>query len=483
MEYEPVIGLEVHAQLLTESKIFCKCSTRFGGEQNKQVCPICLGMPGVLPVINQKAVDFAIRIGLATQCEISFHSIMARKNYFYPDLPKGYQISQYEEPLCKNGHVEIEINGELKKIRLIRIHLEEDAGKSVHAEEYVEQNETLIDLNRCGVPLIEIVSQPDIASPHEAYLYLNQLRQILQYLGICDGNMEEGSLRCDGNVSIKPVGETKLSVSTELKNMNTFHGLEKALEYEIQRQQKIVEGGGHVVKETLLWDSSRNVAISMRAKEMAHDYRYFPEPDLVPLEVGPEWIKKIQSLLPEMPMQRKKRFMTEYNLPAYDAEVLTDTKSLADYYEACLKYTSDTKGLSNWVMSDVLRVLKDKKIEIHEFPVRPKNLADLVNLINDATISSRIAKNVFDRMIETGEEPEIIVQESGLTQLSDTVQIEAMVEQVLQRNPDEVEKYLSGKAKLMSFFVGQVMRLSKGKANPEIVNNILKQKFEKLGTK
>lgn len=482
MEFEPVIGLEVHAQLLTESKIFCKCSTQFGSEQNKQVCPICLGMPGVLPVLNKKVIDFAIKMGLATNCQISPHSIMARKNYFYPDLPKGYQISQYEEPICKRGYLKIDVNGKLKRIRLNRIHLEEDAGKSVHAEEYVEESETLIDLNRCGVPLLEIVSEPDINSPHEAYLYLNQLRQILQYLGICDGNMEEGSLRCDGNVSIKAVGETKLGISTELKNMNTFHGLEKALEYEVERQKKIIKSGGQIAKETLLWDSSRNMAIPMRSKEMAHDYRYFPEPDLVSIEVAHEWIERIRSTMPEMPMQRKVRFMREYNLPAYDAEVLTDTKSLADYYEACLKYTSNTKELSNWVMSRVLQILKDKKIDINDFSVPPENLASMINFINAGTISRRMAKTVFDKMVETGKNPKIIVEESGLTQVSDSAQIEDMVEQVLQKYPNELEKYLSGKTKIFGFFVGQIMRLSKGKANPKIVNDLLKQKIEEFGS-
>ncbi|MDZ7262689.1 MAG: Asp-tRNA(Asn)/Glu-tRNA(Gln) amidotransferase subunit GatB, partial [candidate division KSB1 bacterium] len=431
MQYETIIGLEIHAQLLTESKIFCRCSTKFGAPQNTQVCPVCLGLPGVLPVLNRKAVEFAIKMALATHCQIARRSIFARKNYFYPDLPKGYQISQYEEPLCQGGYVEIELDGQTKRIGIARIHLEEDAGKSVHAEEYVAEDETLVDINRCGVPLLEIVSQPDLRSSKEAYLYLNRIRQILQYLEICDGNMEEGSLRCDANISLRPVGQKEFGVKTELKNMNSFRGVEKALEFEVERQKKILEQGGQVVQETLLWDADHNVALPMRSKEMAHDYRYFPEPDLVPLEIPSSWIEEIQKTLPELPLERHHRFVQQYGLPQYDAEVLTDSRGLADYYEECVKYTKDTKGVSNWMMGEVLRVLKEQKIGIQDFPVKPQYLGEMLNLIGDGTISGKIAKTVFEEMVHTGKPPKVIIQEKGLIQLSDDDEIEKMVKREL----------------------------------------------------
>ena len=478
MKFETVIGLEVHAQLSTDSKIFCTCSAKFGADQNTHVCPICLAMPGVLPVMNRKAVDFAIKMGLATHCTISQRSIMARKNYFYPDLPKGYQISQYEEPLCKNGFLEVETEGVRKKIRLNRIHLEEDAGKSIHAEEFVGANETLVDLNRCGVPLIEIVSEPDMSSPREAFLYLNQLRQILQYLEICDGNMDQGSLRCDANVSLRPVGETRLGTSTELKNMNTFHGIEKALGHEIKRQERILRDGGRIVKETLLWDAAQSTIVPMRSKELAHDYRYFPDPDLVPIEVDADWVARMRSQMPELPVARTQRFVDEFGLTPHDAEILTDTRPLADYFEACLTHHSDAKLVSNWVMGKILRVLNDRKISINQLPVRPENLARLLVLIQKGTVSDRMAKTVFDQMVETGEVPEAIVQKSGLTQVSDESEIEAMVDRVLDENPKELARYLSGKTKLYAFFVGQVMKLSRGKANPKVVNACLTRKIE-----
>ncbi len=480
MEYETVIGLEVHAQLSTESKIFCSCSTKFGAAPNTQVCPICLGMPGVLPVLNERAVEYAIKMGLATHCHITPRSIFARKNYFYPDLPKGYQISQYEEPLCENGYVEIEVNGQAKKIGIIRIHLEEDAGKSVHAEEWVAEDETLVDLNRCGVPLIEIVSAPDIRSPREAYLYLSALKQILEYLEISDCNMEEGSLRCDANVSIRPMGSKKFGTRTEVKNMNSFHALEKALEYEVERQKEILRRGGTIVQETLLWNARENRVVPMRSKEEAHDYRYFPEPDLVPLAIDQAWIDRIASSLPELPLARKQRFVQQYHIPAYDAEVLTSSKYLADFYEACVHLYGDAKTVSNWVMGEVLRFLREKKLEIQQSILTPEQLTELLQLIDTGTISASIAKKIFDEMVESGQSPKVIVEKKGLVQVSDKDQLVEIVDQVIAAHPQEVQKYLDGKEGLLGFFVGQVMRASKGKANPKLVNEIVREKLAEL---
>ena len=480
MEYETVIGLEVHAQLSTESKIFCSCSTKFGAAPNTQVCPICLGMPGVLPVLNERAVEYAIKMGLATHCHITPRSIFARKNYFYPDLPKGYQISQYEEPLCENGYVEIEVNGQTQKIGIIRIHLEEDAGKSVHAEEWVAEDETLVDLNRCGVPLIEIVSAPDIRSPREAYLYLSALKQILEYLEISDCNMEEGSLRCDANVSIRPMGSKKFGTRTEVKNMNSFHALEKALEYEVERQKEILRQGGTIVQETLLWNARENRVVPMRSKEEAHDYRYFPEPDLVPLAIDQTWIDRIASSLPELPLARKQRFVQQYHIPAYDAEVLTSSKYLADFYEACVHLYGDAKTVSNWVMGEVLRFLREKKLEIQQSILTPEQLTELLQLIDTGTISVSIAKKIFDEMVESGQSPKVIVEKKGLVQVSDKDQLVEIVDQVIAAHPQEVQKYLNGKEGLLGFFVGQVMRASKGKANPKLVNEIVREKLAEL---
>ncbi len=478
MQYEAIIGLEVHCQLSTESKIFCGCQTTFGAEQNTQVCPICLGMPGVLPVLNQRAVEFAIRMGLATHCRIAEHSIFARKNYFYPDLPKGYQISQYEEPLCEDGYLDIELeNGERKRISIIRIHLEEDAGKSVHAEEYVSENETLIDLNRCGVPLIEIVSGPDIRSPREAYHYLVRIRQLVRYLDICDGNMEQGSLRCDANISVRQKGQETFGVKTELKNMNSFRNVERALEYEIQRQVAMLERGEAVQQETLLWDASQNRVVPMRSKEYAHDYRYFPEPDLVPMLISSEWRESIEAELPELPVARRERFIREYKLPEYDATILTEEKAVADYFEAVVKAGADAKQASNWVMGDVLRVLKEEKIEIGAFPIKPEALAEMIQLIADGTISSKLAKTVFEDMRKTQKPAKQIVEEKGLVQITDTSAIESVVDEVLAANPKEVERFRQGEEKLIGFFVGQVMRATRGKANPQIVNQLLRQKL------
>jgi aspartyl-tRNA(Asn)/glutamyl-tRNA(Gln) amidotransferase subunit B len=478
MKYEPIIGLEVHAQLLTDSKIFCRCGTVFGAPQNSQVCPVCLGLPGVLPVLNRQAVEFAVKMGLAANCRIAEHAVFARKNYFYPDLPKGYQISQYEEPLCENGWVEIELeDGALKRIGLTRIHLEEDAGKSVHAEEYVSENETLIDVNRCGTPLIEIVSEPDIRSPREAYLYLTRIRQLMRYLGICDGNMEEGSLRCDANISIRPVGAEKFGTKTELKNMNSFRNVEKAIEFEINRQIQLVETGGKVVQQTLLWDATNGKVAPMRSKEEAHDYRYFPEPDLAPLRVAEQWREEIRVALPELPMARRNRFVEQLGLPKYDADVLTDEKGIADYFEAAAKLVYDAKLASNWIMGEVLRVLKEKKIDITQFPIKPDALAELLNLIAGGTISGKIAKDVFEEMLVTGKSAQAIVVEKGLTQVSDTGIIEKAIDEVIAANPKEVERYRNGEEKVFGFLIGQVMKATRGKANPKVANEVLKRKL------
>jgi len=478
--YEPVIGLEVHAQLLTESKAFCSCSTKFGQEPNSNVCPVCLGMPGVLPVLNLDVVELAIRMGLATHCRIAPRSIFARKNYFYPDLPKGYQISQYEEPICTEGHVEIELeDGSRKDIRLTRIHMEEDAGKSIHDLDA----DTLVDVNRCGVPLIEIVSEPDLRSPREAYLFMYKIRQIVTYLGICDGNMEEGSLRCDANVSVRHKGETKFGTKTEVKNMNSFRFVEKALEFEINRQIEILEDGQAVEQETLLWDPGQGAAMPMRSKEEAHDYRYFPEPDLVPVLVGEEWVDKVRAALPEDPTVRRDRFVTEYKLPKYDADILTSEKGLADYFEEVTRNLSEGneenyKLASNWTMVDVLRVVNNEKIPIGDFPIGPGRLAEMINLLAGGTISGKIAKDVFEEMLRTKDSPKVIVERRGLVQVSDVTALEAIVDDVLARNKSQVESYLGGKAQVFGFFVGETMKASKGKANPKIVNELLRKKLE-----
>jgi aspartyl-tRNA(Asn)/glutamyl-tRNA(Gln) amidotransferase subunit B len=478
-KYEAVIGLEVHAQLRTETKAFCGCTTKFGNAPNSNVCPVCLGMPGVLPVLNKKVVDFTIRMGLATHCSIASKSVFARKNYFYPDLPKGYQISQYEEPICQHGYVDIEMeDGASKRIGIIRIHMEEDAGKSIHDLDV----DTLVDVNRCGVPLIEIVSEPDIRTPHEAYQYLYAIKQLVTYLDICDGNMEEGSLRCDANVSVRMKGAEKFGTKTEVKNMNSFRHVERALEYEIQRQIELIEDGGNVVQETLLWDANKNAAVPMRSKEEAHDYRYFPEPDLVPVLVEQEWIDKVKKILPELPKERRNRFVQDFSLPKYDADVITAEKPMADYFENAVSHLSAKnadayKSVSNWVMTDVLRVVNERHIAVSDFPVTPEHLSAMINLIIEGTISGKIAKDVFEEMLKTGEAPKAIIERKGLVQVSDTSVIEKAVDEVLARNVEQVEKYRAGKAQVFGFFVGETMKATKGKANPKIVNEILKKKL------
>ena len=474
-KYEAVIGLEVHAQLLTDTKIFCGCSTKFGSLPNSNVCPVCLGHPGVLPVLNKKVVEYTVLMGLATDCRINEKSVFARKNYFYPDLPKGYQISQYEEPICEFGKVTIEFkDGSKKDIGVTRIHMEEDAGKSIHDL----GDDTMIDLNRTGTPLMEIVSEPDMRSAEEAVLYLNKLKQVLLYLGICDGNMEEGSLRCDANISIRLKGETKLGTKAEVKNMNSFRNVEKAIEYEIERQIDIIEDGGKIIQQTLLWNAELNQIFPMRTKEEAHDYRYFPDPDLMPVIVDEKWRNEILSSLPELPDARREGFVSQYKLPVYDAQILTSSRELADYYEQVLTETDDYKTASNWVMTDVLKTVNEQKISVKDFSVTPQNLGKLVSLISKNTISGKIAKEVFPEMILSEKDPEVIVKEKNLVQISDTSELESAITKILDANPKDVQDYLGGKEKAIGFFVGQIMRETKGKANPQIVNELLKKKLE-----
>ncbi len=477
MDYEPVIGLEIHAQLNTKSKIFCSCSTAFGAPPNSQTCPICLGMPGVLPVLNKEVVSKAIRTALATDCKIAEVSRWARKNYFYPDLPKGYQISQYELPIAVNGHIEINVNGKSKTIRIHRIHMEEDAGKLIHGENLGNPANSYVDLNRTGVPLIEIVSEADIRTPEEAKAYLEKVKTILEYLEVSDCNMEEGSLRADANVSLRPVGQEEFGTKAEVKNMNSFKNLQKALEYEIERQREVLEDGGRITQETRLWNAEKNITLPMRSKEEAHDYRYFPDPDLVPLRVNKDWEEKIKAGLPELPDAKIARLVAQCKIPQYDAEVISADKKVADYFEEVVSKGVDAKTASNWVMTEILRVLKDRNIGIEKSPVTAAMLADMLKLQKDGTISGKIAKTVFEEMENTGKDPQTIVKEKGLVQITDEGAIETAIDEVIANNPSEVEKYKSGKTKLFGFFVGQVMKATKGKANPAKVNELLKNKL------
>ena len=474
MKLEPVIGLEVHAQLKTKTKIFCACSTSFGAPPNTHTCPVCLGMPGVLPVLNKKVVEYALRMALATGCRISGESRFARKNYFYPDLPKGYQISQYELPLAEHGFVDVEVNGSINRIGITRIHMEEDAGKLGHDP---HRPFSMVDFNRTGVPLIEIVSEPDIRSPEEAGAYLRQLRSVVRYLNICDGNLEEGSFRCDANVSIRPKGSTTLGTRTELKNLNSFKHVEKALQYEINRQKEIILDGGQVVQQTRLWNPDKNQTTSMRGKEEAHDYRYFPDPDLLPLVIDKEWIKGIKDSLPELPEEKKNRFMEEHGLPSYDAALLTSDQELADYFEQCVRIYPQPKQISNWVMGSLLGLLNAQGKTIDASPVSPENLADLLVLVEDGKISGKMAKTVFDEMAATGKPAQQIVKEKGLAQITDADALENIVLKIITDNPKEVDAYKGGKTKLLGFFVGQVMKETRGQANPKLVNEILKREL------
>jgi aspartyl-tRNA(Asn)/glutamyl-tRNA(Gln) amidotransferase subunit B len=474
MEFEPVIGLEVHAQLKTDTKIFCGCSTAFGAPPNSQTCPVCLGLPGVLPVLNRSVVEFALRMALATGCTIAGESRFARKNYFYPDLPKGYQMSMYELPIAEHGHVDVPADGGVQRVRIRRIHMEEDAGKLTHDP---HRPFSRVDLNRAGVPLIEIVSEPDLRSPAAAGVYLRRLRSIVRYLGICDGNLEEGSFRCDANVSIRPRGSGELGTRTELKNLNSFRFVERAIEHEIERQKEVLLDGGTIVQETRLFDAASGRTHSMRGKEEAHDYRYFPDPDLLPVVVDAGWIEAIRAQLPELPDARRRRFAAEHGLPDYDAGVLTAERELADYYERCLQRHAQPKTVSNWIMGPLLGLLNSQGIGIERSPVSAENLAALLEMVDGGRISAKIAKAVFDEMAATGRPAEPIVVEKGWAQISDATALDDVIDGVLARHPSEVTAYRGGKAKLMGFFVGEVMKATRGQANPKTVNELLRQKL------
>jgi aspartyl-tRNA(Asn)/glutamyl-tRNA(Gln) amidotransferase subunit B len=477
--YEAIIGLEIHAQLKTASKAFCACPTTFGASPNVNVCPICLGHPGTLPVLNRNLVAYAVTLGLATNCRIRERSSFSRKNYYYPDLPKGYQVTQYEDPICYGGSVEIETDDGVKRIGITRIHMEEDAGKSIHDLDI----DTLVDLNRAGVPLVEIVSEPDIRSAREAYLYLQQLRQTLIYLDICDGNLEEGSLRCDANVSVRKVGATAFGTKTEVKNLNSFRNVEKAIEFEITRQIGVLESGGVVQLQTMQWDAAKQETKVMRSKEQAHDYRYFPEPDLVPVVVDEQWREELRAALPELGLARKRRFIASYGLPAYDAGILVDDVATADYYEEACAFLGTTdadayKAVSNWIMTELLRIMGQRKCGIRETGMSAEQLASLVMAVHTDVISNKTAKDIFPTMIETGKKADVIIEEQGLRQVSDTGAIKALVDKVIADNPDNLEKYRNGKTNLFGFFVGQVLKASGGSANPSIVSSMMKEALD-----
>ena len=474
-DYEAVIGLEVHAQLKTRTKIFCSCSTEFGEEPNANVCPVCSGMPGVLPVLNEKAVEYAVKMGLAVDCEINRKSIFARKNYFYPDLPKGYQISQYEEPICGMGEVEIDAGQGPRRIGITRIHLEEDAGKSIHSP---AENVSYVDLNRACTPLIEIVSEPDIRTPEEAAAYLRELRSILVYLGICDGNMEEGSFRCDANISIRPRGQEEFGIRTELKNMNSFKHVQKALEYEIERQADLLDDGEAVVQETRLYNASKGATHSMRGKEEAHDYRYYPDPDLVPVVLEESWIERWGEEMPELPQARRERFVSRYGLPEYDALVLTADREVADYFEAAVNTFDQPKKVSNFLMGEFLRELNQSGTTASACAFSPTCMGRLLEIVEEGVISGTKAKDIFPELFASGRDPDEYVKEKNLAQISDTSSLEATVDEVIEASPEEVAAFRGGKDKLMGWFVGQVMRKTKGQANPALVNQILREKLK-----
>ncbi len=476
MKYETVIGLEVHVQMKTQTKIFCSCSTEFGQPANENTCPICLGMPGVLPVLNKKAVEYAMQACLATHCKINPNNTFDRKNYFYPDLPKGYQITQLNLPIGEHGHINIDVAGVQKRIGITRIHMEEDAGKLVHGENE-DHDKSYVDLNRTGTPLVEIVSEPEMRSPEEVREYLGQLKAILEYTGVSDCNMEEGSFRCDANISLRPFGQKEFGTRAELKNLNSFRFIQKAIEYEVERQTQVLDQGDKVIQETRLYDSDKGVTRSMRSKEEAHDYRYFPEPDLVRLAMDAEWIERIQKTIPELPEEKRKRFVTEHDIPDYDAGVLTASQSMANYYEQCVALHPHPKTISNWIMGELSRELKNDDREIEDCPVTPGALIDLLKLIDKGTISGKMAKTVFEEMFQTGKPAQEIVKQKGMAQISDSSAIEKMIDDVLTANPKQLESYRNGKETLIGYFVGQVMKASKGQANPAVVNQLLKDKL------
>lgn len=475
MKFETVIGLEVHVELKTDSKIFSASPNQFGAEPNTNTSVIELGYPGVLPVLNKKAVEYAMKAAMALNCEVATETKFDRKNYFYPDNPKAYQISQFDKPIGKNGWIEIEVDGKKKKIGITRLHLEEDAGKLNHENGY-----SLVDLNRQGTPLIEIVSEPDIRTPDEAYAYLEKLKSIIQYTGVSDCKMEEGSLRCDANISIRPVGQKEFGTKTELKNLNSFNFVRKGLEYEEKRQREVVLAGGTIQQETRRYDEATNTTILMRVKEGSDDYRYFPEPDLVELYIDEEWKERVRAEIPELPDQRKKRYIEELGLPAYDAAVLTVTKEMADFFEATVKAGADPKQASNWMMGEVSAYLNAEQKELHEVSLTPESLAGMIKLIENGTISSKIAKTVFKELIENGGDAEQIVKEKGLVQISDEGALLKIIAEVIEANPQSVQDFKNGKGKAIGFLVGQVMKVTKGQANPPLVNKLLNQELQKL---
>ena len=475
MKYETVIGLEIHAELSTKTKIYCGCKNEFGGEPNTHCCPVCTGMPGTLPVLNKSVLDYAIKAGLAMNCSITRFSKQDRKNYFYPDLPKAYQISQFDLPLCENGYIDIIVDGQKKRIGITRIHIEEDAGKLIH-DDY--GNMSIVDYNRCGVPLIEIVSEPDLRSPEEAKIFLETLKSILEYTEVSDCKMQEGSLRCDVNVSLRPVGAKEYGTRCEMKNVNSFSAAFRAMQFEVKRQSEVLDGGGVIEQETRRWDDVHGISTVMRTKEDAHDYRYFPEPDLLPIEISDEWIEKIRATIPELPEARRQRYVGEYALPEYDSFILTSSKNMADYFDACISLGASPKTVSNWLMGDVLRSMKE--LELEKIPFEPSKLVSLIGLIEKGTISNNAAKKVLAEMFTDDSEPMALVEKLGLAQVSDEGELKKMIEEVLAQNPQSVEDFKAGKGKAIGFLMGQTMKISKGKANPQIISKLLSEALNNM---
>ncbi|MAH63213.1 MAG: Asp-tRNA(Asn)/Glu-tRNA(Gln) amidotransferase GatCAB subunit B [SAR324 cluster bacterium] len=472
MQFESVIGLEIHAQLATQSKIFCSCSTQFGNPPNESTCPVCLGLPGALPVLNRRVVEFAIRLGLATNCTIRLDSQFSRKNYFYPDLPKAYQISQFDRPICENGWLDIELEGQTKRIRITRIHMEEDAGKLIHEE---HGDSSFVDLNRAGVPLLEIVSEPDLRTPEEAKAYMEKMHSIVTYLGISEGDMEKGHFRCDANVSLRPMGQEKFGTRTETKNLNSFRFVQQAITYEIARQTEDILDGKRILQETRLWDSVKKNTYSMRSKEEAHDYRYFPEPDLPVVKISSGFVEQIRDQLPELPDVKKRRFMELFGLSTYDAEVLVADKEVAEYFEEVVATNADPKLVCNWISGELMRLMNENKVDIRNVGIPANSLASLINFLHEGSISGKIAKTVFEEMVQSGEDPATIIEARGLKQVSDEGALRRLLETLLANNPKQVKQYRTGKTQIKGFFVGQVMKETRGQANPQIVNQLLEK--------